>query len=42
VSSAGKVSAPDTLAAATYTITGTAKDSSGDTCKWTFTLVVAA
>jgi len=41
VSSTGKLSAPATLAAATYTITGTAKDRSGDTCKWTFTLVVA-
>jgi hypothetical protein len=42
VSSSGKVSASATLAAAIYTITGTAKDRSGDSCKWTFTLVVAA
>ncbi len=42
VSSTGKVSAPATLAAASYTITGTAKDTGGDSCTWTFTLVVAA
>ncbi len=42
VSSTGKVSAPATLAAASYTITGTAKDTGGDTCTWTFTLFVAA
>ena len=40
VSPTGLVSAPDTLAAATYTVTGTMKDSSGGTGNWTFTLVV--
>jgi hypothetical protein len=42
VSSTGKVSAPATLAAASYTITGAAWDTGGGACTWTFTLVVAA
>jgi len=42
VSSTGKISAPATLAAATYVIQGTVKDATGDTGTWTFTLVVAA
>ena len=41
VSSSGKVSAPATLAPATYKITGTVTDSLGDKGTWTFTLVVA-
>ncbi len=42
VSSSGTVSAPVALAAGTYTITGTAKDTSGDVCNWTFTLSVTS
>jgi hypothetical protein len=40
VSPSGLLTAPDTLAAATYTVTGTMKDGSGDSGKWTFTLFV--
>jgi hypothetical protein len=42
VSSSGKISAPATLAPATYIVTGTAKDKLGDSCKWSFTLTVGA
>ena len=42
VSSSGAVSAPATLAAGTYTATGTAKDTSGDTGTWSFALTVTA
>lgn len=42
VSPTGEISAPATLAAATYVIEGTVKDAAGDTGTWTFTLVVAA
>jgi hypothetical protein len=40
VSSSGKVSAPATLAAGTYKVMGTARDSLGDTGTWSFTLTV--
>ena len=42
VSSSGKVSAAATLAAGTYRVTGTVKDTSGDTGSWTFDLTVTA
>ncbi len=42
VSSSGKISAAASLAAGTYKATGTAKDTYGDTGKWTFTLTVKA
>jgi putative sterol carrier protein len=42
VSSSGAVSAPATLAAGTYTATGTVKDTFGDTGTWSFTLTVTA
>ena len=40
VSSSGRISAPATLAAATYKITGTMKNAIGDRGTWTFTLIV--
>ena len=40
VSSSGKVTAPNSLAAGTYEVFGIAKDSVGDTGTWTFTLTV--
>jgi len=40
VSSSGKLTAPDTLAAGTYEVFGTVKDAVGDTGTWTFTLTV--
>ena len=40
VTSSGRISAPATLAAATYQITGTSKDSTGDKGTWSFTLTV--
>jgi hypothetical protein len=40
VSASGQIAAPPTLAPATYVVTGTAKDSLGDSCNWSFTLVV--
>ena len=42
VSSSGAVSAPASLPAATYKATGTARDTSGDSGSWSFTLTVAA
>ena len=42
VSSSGAVSAPATLAAGTYKATGAAKDTSGDTGTWSFSLTVSA
>jgi hypothetical protein len=42
VSSSGKISAPATLAVGTYTTTGTARDSLGDTGPWSFALTVKA
>jgi hypothetical protein len=40
VSPSGVISAPATLAPATYIVTGTAKDKLGDSCNWSFTLTV--
>jgi hypothetical protein len=40
VSSSGKVTAPNSLAAGTYEVFGTVKDNVGDTGTWTFTLTV--
>ena len=42
VSPTGEITAPATLAAATYVVEGTVKDAAGDTGTWTFTLVVTA
>ena len=42
VSPTGEITAPSTLAAATYVVQGTVKDAAGDTGTWTFTLVVTA
>jgi hypothetical protein len=41
VSSSGVVSAPATLPLGTYVITGTVRDSLGDSGTWTFTLIVS-
>ena len=42
VSSAGAVTAPDTLTPGAYVVSGTDSDAFGDTGTWTFTLTVAA
>ncbi|MGA2527678.1 MAG: hypothetical protein ABSG36_00795 [Acidimicrobiales bacterium] len=42
VSPSGLLSAPGSLVPGTYTATGTARDTAGATCSWTFTLFVAA
>lgn len=42
VSTSGAVSAPTSLSAGTYTVSGSVGDSLGDTGSWTFTLTVVA